>query len=105
MREESILIKVIEGYKLKTGADIKPLLLKLRSSVMTYPGYVGAENLISEQDTSIVTMISTWEKADDWRLWESSMNRQKIIEEIKALSVEEPRITTHWIIPTVGRSK
>ena len=96
------MIKVIVGYKVKRREDIEPILLKLRSHAMTYPGFVGAENLVSEQDSSIITMVSTWEKAEDWRLWQSSVTRQQILREAEALCVEKPRLTTHWIIPTVG---
>ena len=95
------MIKVIIGYKLKSGADIEPVLLKLRAGAMTYPGFVNSENLLSEQDTSIVTTISTWQKAEDWRLWESSRARQDIMRQAEALFVEEPKITLYTIMPTV----
>ena len=95
------MIKVIVGYRLKKGADIQPMLLKLRSYAMTYLGFVGAENLLSEQDSSIVAMVSTWEKVEDWRLWETSKARREILREAEALLVEEPRVTIHRIMPTV----
>ena len=56
------MIKVINGYKLKQGADLQPVLLKLREHAMSYPGYVGAENLVSDKDPSIVAIITTWDK-------------------------------------------
>ena len=95
------MIKVIIGYKLKSGADIEPILLKLRAGAMTYPGFVNSENLLSEQDTSIVATISTWQKAEDWRLWESSRTRQEIIRQAEEFFVEEPKITLYTIMPTV----
>jgi heme-degrading monooxygenase HmoA len=95
------MIKVIIGYKLKEGADIQPVLLKLRSHAMTYAGYVGGENLINDKDTSIVAIITTWEKADDWRSWEASKARQEIHREAEPLLAEEPRVAIYRIIPTV----
>ena len=95
------MIKVIVGYRLKDGADIVPMLLKLRSGAMNYPGFVNSENLLSEQDSSIVATLSTWQKAEDWRLWESSMSRQDIIRQAEALFTEEPKITLYTIMPTV----
>ena len=71
------MIKVIVGYRLKEGADIVPMLLKLRSGAMTYPGFVNSENLLSEQDDSVVATISTWQRGEDWQLWESSRTRQE----------------------------
>lgn len=95
------MIKVIVGYKLKMGADILPILLKLRAGAMTYAGFIGSENLLSEQDISVVATISTWQKAEDWRLWESSMTRQEILRELEDLLVEEPKVTLYTIIPTI----
>ena len=95
------MIKVIEGYKLKEGADIQPILLKLRSNAMQYPGFMGAENLMSERDVSIVSMVSTWEKIDDWTAWESSTLRQELLQQAQELLVEDPKITMYRIMPTV----
>ena len=37
------MIKVIVGYRLKEGADFDPVLRKLRSQAMQFPGFIGAE--------------------------------------------------------------
>jgi heme-degrading monooxygenase HmoA len=95
------MIKVITGYKLRKGANIQPILLKLRSQVLTYPGFVGAENLISDEDVSIVAIITTWEKVKDWRAWETSAARQEIHREADVLLAEEPRVAIYRIIPTI----
>ena len=94
------MIKVIVGYKLKMGADIQPILLKLRASAMQYPGFIGAENLISEEDSSIVATVTTWDKVENWKVFESSKIRQDILEETEALLAEEPRIMIYRIVPT-----
>ena len=95
------MIKVIVGYKLKEGADFDPVLRKLRSQAMQFPGFVGAENLVSDKDYHIVALVSTWEKVEAWRQWEKSKIRQDILEQAASLLVEEPRVTTYTIIPTV----
>jgi antibiotic biosynthesis monooxygenase (ABM) superfamily enzyme len=94
------MIKVIIGYKLKKGADIQTILFKLRSTAMSYLGYVGSENLLSEQDPSIVTIITTWNGVEDWRLWEISRARQELLQELMPLLAEEPKITIYRIMPT-----
>ncbi len=94
------MIKVIVGYKVKKGADIQPVFLKLRSNAMQYPGFVGAENLISQQDSSIVAMLSTWERVENWRLWEDSRIRQEIMREAEPLLDEELRVAIYRIMPT-----
>jgi heme-degrading monooxygenase HmoA len=94
------MVKVIIGYKLKRGADILPMLVKLRSHAMTYPGYVGAENLMNNKDVTIVAIITTWEEVEYFRDWEKSRSRQAIIREFEDILVEEPKVTIYRIIPT-----
>jgi heme-degrading monooxygenase HmoA len=95
------MIKVIVGYKLKEGAEFGPILRKLRSQAMQYPGFVSAENLLSEKDYHIVALESTWEDIEDWREWEKSKIRQDIIKQSVSLLAEAPRVTIYGIIPTV----
>ena len=95
------MIRVAAEYKLKAGADIQPIFLKLRSFAMTFPGFLGAENLVSQQDSSIVALVSTWEKVEDWKVWEKSQARQEVLQQAKALLLEEPRVTIYVIRPTV----
>ena len=94
------MIKVIIGYKIKEGADVLPMLLKLRSHAMTYPGYVGAENLRNNKDVSIVAIITTWEGAEYFRDWENSRARRAIIKEFQDSLAEKPKVTIYRIIPT-----
>jgi heme-degrading monooxygenase HmoA len=100
LQERRAMIKVITGYKLKSGADILPILLKLRSQALTYSGFVGAENLVNDKDSSIVAIISTWDKVEDWRSWEASRARREILREAEAILEEELRVTIYRIIPT-----
>ncbi len=99
------MIKVIVGYKVKRDADIQPVFLKLRSNAMQYPGFVGAENLVSQQDGSIVAMISTWEKVENWRLWEGSRIRQEIVREAEPFLDEELRVVIYRITPTAREAR
>ncbi len=92
------MIKVVVGHKVKRGADIQPILLKLRSHAMQYPGYVGAENLLGEKDTSIVVLISTWEKVEDWRIWEKSKIKAELYQQAKTILEEEPKVTVYRIV-------
>jgi heme-degrading monooxygenase HmoA len=98
--EVMAMLKVIIGYKTKPGADILPMLVKLRSHAMTYPGYVGAENLMNNHDVSIVAIITTWEDAEYFKDWEKSSRRLAIINEYKDLLAEEPKVSIFRIIPT-----
>ena len=94
------MVKVIIGYKMKPGADVLPMLIKLRSHAMTFPGYVGAENLMNNHDVSIVAIITTWEGVEYFRDWENSRTRMAIINEYQGLLAEEPKVSVYRIIPT-----
>ncbi len=97
------MIAVIVGYKLKTGADIQPILMKLRSHAITYPGFISAENLINVRDNSIIFVLYTWNKIEDWQLWEETNTRKKILQEADALLCEQPRVKAYRVLPTTGR--
>jgi len=95
------VIKVINGYKLKQGADLQPLLLKLREHAMSYPGYVGADNLVSDKDPSIVANLTTWDSGEQWRDWQEAKMRGEIMKEAEPLLEEEMRVSVYRVIPTV----
>ena len=94
------MIKVVEGYKLKVNADIQPVLMKLRSHAITYPGFISAENLISAQDSSVVFILYTWNKIEDWHLWENTSVRKKILQGAEALLCEQTRVRVYRVMPT-----
>jgi len=94
------MIKVIEGYELREGADIQPLFLKLRSYAMTFPGFISAEHIRSVKGTFIAALLYNWKALENWEAWESSKLRQQILQEAEALFVSEPRITTYEVVPT-----
>ena len=94
------MIKVINGYKLKRDADLQPLLLKLREHAMSYPGYVGADNLVSDKDPSIVAIITTWDSLEQWRNWQESRRRGEIMKEAEPLLEEEMRVSVYRVIST-----
>lgn len=81
--------------------DLEPILLQLRSHAMQYPGFLSAENLVSDEDFSIVLMISTWEKIENWKTWVESRRTQDLIRQAKEVVIESARITTYRIMPTV----
>ena len=100
IKEKAKMIKVIEGYELKKGADIQPLFLKLRSYAMTFPGFISAEHIRSVKGTPIAALLYNWKRREDWEAWESSKLRQQLLHEAEALLISKPRITIYEVIPT-----
>ena len=94
------MIKVIEGHKGKPGTNMQPLFLKFRSNAMQYPGFMSAENLVSQSDASVVLFISTWDAVENWRLWEKSNIRTKLYQEAEELLGDEPRVSIFMLVPT-----
>jgi antibiotic biosynthesis monooxygenase (ABM) superfamily enzyme len=94
------MIKVIVGYRVKAGKDIKPVLLKLRMNAMQYPGFVGAENLTHRRDPTVIVAISTWEGPENWIAWEKSKVREELVKEIEPLVEDRTRVEIYDIIPT-----
>lgn len=96
------MIKGIIGCRVRKDKDIEPILLKLKSHAMQYPGFRGVENLVSEKNISIVAMVSTWETLENWRIWEESRITQELLRQDGALLLEEPKITTYrMMMPAV----
>jgi heme-degrading monooxygenase HmoA len=94
------MIKVIEGYELKKGADIQPMFLKLRSYAMTFPGFISAEHIRSVRGTPIAALLYNWKRREDWVAWESSKLRQQILQEAEPPFLSAPRITVYELVPT-----
>jgi antibiotic biosynthesis monooxygenase (ABM) superfamily enzyme len=94
------MIKGIIGYKVLSYKDIEPILMKLRSHAMQYPGFVGAENLVSEEDFSVVIMISTWETVENWKTWVDSRRTQDLLKQAKSVVMGTARVTAYRSMPT-----
>jgi heme-degrading monooxygenase HmoA len=95
------MIKGIIGYKVLSYKDVEPILMQLRSHAMQYPGFVGAENLVSEEDFSVVIMISTWETVENWRTWVDSRRTRDLLRQAKSVVMGVARLTTYRTMPTV----
>jgi len=95
------MIKGIIGYKVLRYKDVEPILMRLRSHAMQYPGFVSAENLVSEEDFSVVMMITTWETIENWRTWAESKITRDLLQQAKAVVMGAARITAYRTMPTV----
>jgi heme-degrading monooxygenase HmoA len=94
------MIKGIIGFKVLNYKDLEPILMKLRSYAMQYPGYVGAENLVSVEDLSVVMMITTWETIESWGTWTESRVTKDLFQQAKAVVMGGARLTAYNIMPT-----
>jgi len=94
------MIKGIIGYKVLSYKDVEPILMQLRSHAMQYSGFVSAESLVSEEDFSVVIMISTWETIENWRTWVESRITRDLLRQAKSVVMGAARITAYRTMPT-----
>ncbi len=94
------MIKVIEGHRGKPGANMESLFLEFRGNAMQYPGFMGAENLVSQKNGSTILFVSTWDTVENWKLWEESSIRRKLCQEAEELLADKPRVSIFTLVPT-----
>jgi heme-degrading monooxygenase HmoA len=96
------MVRVIIQRHLKEGkkGDLLPLLRALRTAAMNHAGYIHGESLVSTEDPSIISVLSTWRSLEDWQVWEKSEQRVKLYREIEPLLVEKPRVSVYRVMAT-----
>jgi heme-degrading monooxygenase HmoA len=99
--KEDGMVKGIIGYKVLDYKNVEPILMQLRSCAMRYPGFVGAEFLLSDGDHSIGAMLSTWQTMGKWRAWVGSKATQELLQRSRTVVMATPRITAYTTMPTV----
>jgi len=94
------MIRVIIERHLKEGrrGDLVPLLRELRTAAMRLPGYVTGETLMSTEDDSIISVLSTWQSLEDWEEWQKSEERIKIYKKIESLLLEKPKVSIYQVM-------
>lgn len=97
------MIKGIIGCKVRKDRNLESVLLKLKSHAAQYQGFKGMENLVSEQDASVVAMVSTWDTLENWNSWAKSSITQEVLQQAKMVLVENPRVTTYRMSTPAAR--
>lgn len=89
------MVKVLIERHVKKGKAgyLLELLNKMRTELVSQPGYVSGELLQSVDDESVIYAISTWISALDWKSWEGNPKRLEIESKIQSLLTEPPRLT------------
>jgi heme-degrading monooxygenase HmoA len=89
------MVKVLIERHVKKGkeGDLIELLNRLRTELISQPGYVSGELLQSLEDKSIIFALSTWSSTLDWKSWEGNPKRLEIESQIETLLTESPKLT------------
>jgi heme-degrading monooxygenase HmoA len=89
------MVKVLIERHVRKGKEgyLIELLNKLRTELVSQPGYVSGELLQSMEDESTVFALSTWLSPLDWKSWEGSPRRLEIESKIESLLTEPSKLT------------
>jgi heme-degrading monooxygenase HmoA len=90
------MIRVIVEHHTKTKEDadrLIELIHELRMEAMKQPGYITGETLIDSENNRNVLVISTWNKEEQWKAWDTSEKRAALTSPVKPL-LREPYTVT-----------
>jgi len=89
------MVKVLIERHVKKGKEgyLIELLNKLRTELVSQPGYVSGELLQSMEDEATVFALSTWLSLLDWKSWEGNPRRLEIESKIESLLTEPSKLT------------
>jgi heme-degrading monooxygenase HmoA len=96
------MVRILIERHLKAGkrGELIHLLRELRTAAIHQPGYVSGETLSSLEDATTVSVLSSWQSLEAWKVWEESEARIKIEEQVEALLTERPKVTIYQIVAT-----
>jgi len=92
------MIKVLVERQLKNGEDIGRLLLELHMIAVQKKGHISNETWADVGNDRKITVLSTWQSLEDWKVWESSPDRAKILSRIEPLLSQKTQISVYEII-------
>jgi heme-degrading monooxygenase HmoA len=88
-------LKVLIERHVKKGKEsyLMELLNNLRTELIEQPGYVSGEILQSQDDTSVIFALSTWQSELDWQSWKGDPKRLQVEAKIEPLLTEPSKLT------------
>ena len=86
------MVRIIIEHKTKDVDSLISALWRLRTEAMKQRGYVTGETLVNIEDLSNVLVISTWEKVEDWDVWNTSETRAKLTKPINEILLEPYKV-------------
>ncbi|HUH65891.1 MAG TPA: antibiotic biosynthesis monooxygenase family protein [Syntrophales bacterium] len=88
------MVRVIIERHCKPGkeAQLRDLLIELRTAAMRQHGYISGETLRDLDDPSLFIIISTWASLETWKMWEVSGRRLQIEQQLDNLITADARL-------------
>ena len=93
-------IRVLIEREVEPGQETKlqQILTQARSKAMRAKGYISGETLRALDNPNRFLVISNWNTVEDWKAWEKTPERAKLLEEISPLLLGKEKCTvlTHF---------
>jgi heme-degrading monooxygenase HmoA len=85
------MVKVVLEHRTKSRENTKTLvklIKKIRAQAKMQSGFITGETFVDTEDPCHVVVISTWQRQEDWKAWDTSPVRGQSKPEIEDLLVE-----------------
>jgi heme-degrading monooxygenase HmoA len=90
-------VRVIIEREVEPGqeARLRLLMTQARTKAIHAKGYISGETLRALDNPNKFIVLSNWNSADDWKAWEKSPERIKLIQELEPLLMGKEKCTVY----------
>ena len=94
------MVKIITERHVKEGEEENyiQVIKDIHPLAKQQPGYITADPLVSIEDPSLFLVVSTWEKAEDFKAFVESESGRELSELTAPFLKEKPKSTVYNII-------
>lgn len=96
----TVTVLIRRSAKNERDNSLLSLLISLRAKAVEQPGYISGETLFSLTDRGSTVVLSRWQSRNDWKTWESSAARRKLVESIDRLLESPPAVEVFVGLPS-----
>ncbi|MBE9485558.1 MAG: antibiotic biosynthesis monooxygenase [Desulfuromonadales bacterium] len=92
----SVRIIIVRHVPKEKAAELRPLLLQMRSLANAQSGYISGETLVNYDDPSEHLVISTWKTLEDWNVWLRDEQRRTLQGRVDEITGSETRYSVYY---------
>ncbi len=92
----SVKIIIVRNVPQEKAADLRPLLLQMRSLANAQSGYISGETLVNYDNPSENLVISTWKTLEDWNTWLADDQRRALQVRVDEITGSETMYSVYY---------
>lgn len=92
----SVRIIIVRHVPKEKAAELRPLLLQMRSLANAQSGYISGETLVNYDDPSENLVISTWKTLDNWNVWLKDPERRSLQAKVDEITGAETMYSVYY---------